>query len=69
MKIARMMRAVEQLQTWLEFATYQLTVMTHKEANTMLGDYTALIKVPGPRGIASTRTALVAHGLLLFVPN
>ena len=33
MKIAGMVRQVEQLQTWLEFLTYQMCTMGHEEAN------------------------------------
>jgi alkylation response protein AidB-like acyl-CoA dehydrogenase len=44
MKIAAMARGIEQLQTWLEFITYQMCTMTHQEANLKLGDIICLLK-------------------------
>jgi len=44
MKIAAMVRQVESLQSWLETVTYQLSTMSHEEANLKLGDVISLIK-------------------------
>lgn len=44
MKLASMMRAVEQLQTWLEFVVYQMCTMDHEEANLKIGDVMCLLK-------------------------
>jgi len=44
MKLAAMTRQVEQLQTWLEFITYQLCTMSHQDANRQVGDVISLVK-------------------------
>jgi alkylation response protein AidB-like acyl-CoA dehydrogenase len=44
MKIAAMIRQVEQYQAWLELVTYQLCTMTHEEANLKMGDIICLLK-------------------------
>jgi len=44
MKIAAMVRQVESLQSWLETVTYQLSTMSHEEANLKLGDVISLMK-------------------------
>jgi alkylation response protein AidB-like acyl-CoA dehydrogenase/predicted heme/steroid binding protein len=51
MKIAAMARSVEQLQTWLEFMTYQMCTMSHAEANAKLGDVICLVKAQASKSM------------------
>jgi len=49
MKISSMVRAVESQQAWLEFITYQMCTMSHKEANEKIGDVISLLKAQGSK--------------------
>ncbi len=69
LKIASMARGVEQLQTWLEYITYQMSTMSHEEANVKLGDVICLMKAQASKTYehCARETTMIFGGNALYV--
>lgn len=69
MKLAGMMRAVEQLQTWLESVVYQMCTMGHEEANLKIGDVMCLLKSQSSRvyELCARETTQIFGGNALYI--
>eukprot|EP01094_Clydonella_sp_ATCC50884_P000037 TRINITY_DN1002_c0_g1_i1.p1 TRINITY_DN1002_c0_g1~~TRINITY_DN1002_c0_g1_i1.p1 ORF type:complete len:549 (-),score=204.74 TRINITY_DN1002_c0_g1_i1:152-1762(-) len=69
MKIAAMVRAVEQQQCWLEFIAFQMCTMDHAEANSKIGDIVSLIKVQSSKvyELCARETTQIFGGNALYI--